>query len=292
MSELLKIDCLSKSFGRHLVFNDLNLKLDAGKVYGLLGLNGEGKTTLIRILLGIIPSDSGRIFFKDSPLSFRSAAYKEDVGYIPEDPFFFGWMKVGDLLDFNAGFYQRWDAPRAEDLLERFSLDKKARIKTLSRGMKLRLSMAVALSARPTLLVLDDPTSGLDVPTRYDFLQGIIRELADSGTTVLFSTHLVHELERIVDHLFILHRGRIILDEEHQAVKDSTRRVRLAFGRGAPQSLGIDGVLSEIRDNQRLEVVVYPWSEEKEKKIEGLSPLRMDIEPLTLEDVFRSFVAG
>ena len=292
MNEFLKISGLSKSFGRHPVFEDLNLRLSEGKVYGLLGLNGEGKTTLIRILMGVIPACKGQIHYKDSEVFFRSAAYKEDVGYIPEDPFLFGWMKVGDLIEFNAGFYQRWDSRRADELLKRFSLDRKTRVKTLSRGMKLRLSMAVALSARPSLLVLDDPTSGLDVPTRYDFLQGIIRELADSGTTVLFSTHLVHELERIVDHLFILHRGRIILDEEHQAVKDSTRRVRLAFPGDAPHTLGVEGLLTESRDGQRMEAVVYPWSEEKEKKIEGLSPLRMDVEPLTLEDIFRSFVAG
>jgi len=292
MSELLKITDLSKSFGRHIVFSDLNMKLSPGKVYGLLGLNGEGKTTLIRILLGVIPADRGKIRYKDSAVSYRSAAYKEEVGYIPEDPFFFGGMTVGELLDFNAAFYRRWDGGRAEDLLKRFSLDKKARIKTLSRGMKLRLEMAVALAARPSLLVLDDPTSGLDVPTRHDFLQDIIRELADAGTTLLFSTHLVHELERIVDHLFILHRGRLILDEEHEAVKNSVRRVRLNFQKDPPQNLGIDGILVESRDGQWIEVIIYPWSDDKKKKLEGFSPALLDIEPLTLEEIFRSFVAG
>ena len=292
MSEILKITGLGKSFGRHVVFSDLNMGLSAGKVHGLLGLNGEGKTTLIRILLGVIPSDQGEIFYKNIPVSFRSAAYKEEVGYLPEDPFFFGGMRVGELLDFDAAFYRRWDGRRAEELLKRFSLDKKVRIKTLSRGMKLRLEMAVALAARPALLVLDDPTSGLDVLTRHDFLQDIIRELADSGTTILFSTHLVHELERIVDHLLILHRGRLILDEDHETVKNSIRRVRLAFQGDAPQTLGIDGILVESRDGQRIEVIVYPWSEDKRKKIEELSPTLLEIEPLTLEDIFRSFVAG
>jgi len=292
MSELLKTTGLGKSFGRHSVFNDLNMKLSAGRVYGLLGLNGEGKTTLIRILLGVIPADSGQIHYKDNAVSFQTAAFKEEVGYIPEDPFFFGGMRVGELLDFNASFYRRWDGRRAEDLLKRFSLDKKARIKTLSRGMKLRLEMAVALAARPALLVLDDPTSGLDVLTRHDFLQDIIRELADAGTTILFSTHLVHELERIVDHLFILHRGRLILDEDHETIKNSTRRVRLAFPGEPPQTLGIDGVLSATREGQRVEVIVYPWSDDKKKKIEGFSPILLEVEPLTLEEIFRSFVAG
>jgi ABC-2 type transport system ATP-binding protein len=292
MTELLKTTSLSKSFGRHLVFSNLNIKLSAGKVYGLLGLNGEGKTTLIRILLGVIPPDAGQIHYKDNALSYRSAAYKEEVGYIPEDPFFYGGMKVGELLDFNAAFYRRWDGRRAVDLLKRFSLDKKSRIKTLSRGMKLRLEMAVALAAGPALLVLDDPTSGLDVPTRRDFLQDIIRELADSGTTILFSTHLVHELERIVDHLFILHRGHLILDEDYETVKSSSRRVRLVFQGELPPTLGIDGVLCETREGQRMEAVVYPWSDDKQKKLEESFPTLLQIEPLTLEEIFRGFVAG
>jgi len=292
MSELLRTANLGKSFGRHLVFSNLNVKLSAGKVHGLLGLNGEGKTTLIRILLGVIPADTGSIYYKDALLSFRSAAYKEEVGYIPEDPFFFGGMRVGELLDFNAPFYRRWDGRRAEELLKRFSLDRRARIKTLSRGMKLRLEMAVALAARPALLVLDDPTSGLDVPTRHDFLQDIIRELADSGTTIFFSTHLVHELERIVDHLFILHRGRLILDEAYETVKNSIRRVRLAFPGDSPETLGVDGVLVETRDGPRREIVVYPWTDDKKKKIDGFSPTLFHVEPLTLEEIFRSFVAG
>ena len=291
MSELLKITGLGKSFGRHRVFAGLNMKLSAGKVYGLLGLNGEGKTTLIRILLGVIPADCGQIHYKDTPVLYGSAGYKEEVGYIPEDFFLFAGMRVGELLDFNSAFYHRWDNGRAADLLKRFSLDKKARIKTLSRGMKLRLEMVTALAAQPAFLILDDPTSGLDVPTRHDFLQGIIRELADSGTTILFATHLVHELERIVDHIFILDGGRIIMDEEYEAVKNSTRRVRLSFEAKSPGDFGIEGILTMQRDGRRVEMVVRPWSEDKKRAIESLGPRNLEVEPLSLEDIFRSFVA-
>jgi ABC-2 type transport system ATP-binding protein len=291
MNELLRISGLSKSFGRKTVFRDLSLTMNAGLVYGFLGKNGEGKTTLIRILMGVIPADGGNVHYKNAPLSLRSSAYKEEFGYIPEDPFFFGGMKVGEFLDFNATFYRRWDGRRADELLARLSLDKKARIRTLSRGMKLKLEMVTALAAQPVFLILDDPTSGLDVPTRHDFLQDIIRELADSGTTIFFATHLVHELERIVDHLFILDGGRIILDEGYEAVKNSTRRVRLSFEDGLPEDFGLEGVLTEQRDGRRVEMVVYPWSEDKKKKIESLGPGSLDIESLSLEDIFRSFVA-
>jgi ABC-2 type transport system ATP-binding protein len=291
MNELLRIQGLSKSFGRKSVFSGLNLTINAGRVYGFLGKNGEGKTTLIRILMGIIPADGGEIRYKNVPVSFGSAAYKEEFGYIPEDPFFYSGMRVSEFLRFNAAFYRRWDGRRADELLGRFSLDKTSRIRTLSRGMKLKLEMAVALAAQPPFLILDDPTSGLDVPTRHDFLQGIVRELADSGTTIFFATHLVHELERIVDHLFILNGGRIILDEEYEAVKNSTRRVRLDLEDRPPEGFGIEGILTEYRDGRRVEMVVHPWSEEKRRKMEFLSPLNLEIEPLSLEDIFRSFVA-
>lgn len=219
MSQVLSVANLAKSFGRKTVFEDLSLSLGKGKVHGLLGRNGEGKTTLIRIIAGVIPADRGEVIYDGRAVRFGDAAFKRDIGYIPEDPFFFSGMKVGELLDFNAAFYPRWDGRRAGELLGLFGLDRGARIRTLSRGLKLKLGFAVALAARPGLLILDDPTSGIDVPTRQDFLRDVIRELADAGTTVLFATHMVHELERIVERLFILHGGRLVLDEDYETVR-------------------------------------------------------------------------
>ncbi|MEW5901537.1 MAG: ABC transporter ATP-binding protein [Acidobacteriota bacterium] len=291
MSKILEIKGLAKSFGRTRVFSNLALSLEPGKVYGLLGKNGEGKTTLIRILMGVIPADAGEVFYKSEKLTFNSASYKHDVGYIPEDSFFFNAMRVGELMDFNSSFYPRWDGRRADEFLKRFSLDKRTRVRALSRGMKLKLEMAVALAARPELLILDDPTSGLDVPTRYDFLQDIVRELADAGTTIFFATHLVHELERIVEHVFILDRGRLILDRDYQTLKDSVRRLRLSFENPPPEDFAIEGILTERRDGRRAELVVYPWTEEKKRKVEEFSPSDQEIEALSLEEIFRAFVA-
>ena len=219
MSELLRIKGLAKSFGRKKVLEDFDLTVESGRVYGLLGLNGEGKTTLARILMGIIPPDGGEIFFKGRRIAYGQSAYKRDFGYVPEDPFFYEDMTVRGLLDFNGRFYPKWDRKRAAADLERFTLDPKARVGTLSRGQKLKLGLAVALAAAPDFLILDDPTSGLDVPTRQDFLRDVIRELAASGTTVLFASHLVHELERIVERLLVLSGGRLILDEDFDKVK-------------------------------------------------------------------------
>jgi ABC-2 type transport system ATP-binding protein len=290
MSEILSIKNLAKSFGRKKVLENFNMTLQKGKVHGLIGKNGEGKTTLARMIMGIIPSNEGEIFYKDQKIEFKHTLYKKEIGYIPEDSFFYSWMTIKDLLDFNSSFYPKWNSKKAHELLEKFSLDKKQRIRTLSRGMKLKLGLIVALVSEPELLILDDPTSGIDVPTRQDFLRGIIRELSEAGTTILFSTHLIHELERIVDHLSILQDGHLILDENYQKIKNAAKRVRITFEDSVPEKIEIDGVLKEQREGNVANLVIYPWDKTTEKKIDALSPARWEKEPLTLEDVFISFV--
>jgi ABC-2 type transport system ATP-binding protein len=291
MSEVLKVRNLAKSFGRKPVFEDLSLTLEKGKVYGLLGRNGEGKTTLIRIIMGVIPADRGEIFYDGKIIRFGDAAYKKEIGYIPEDPFFFGDMKIEELLGFNAAFYPQWDNRKAEDYLRMFTLDRRAKVKTLSRGMKLKLEFLVSLAARPELLILDDPTSGIDVATRHDFLRDIIRELADAGTTILFSTHMVHELGRIVEHLIILHGGRLILDQDYETLRSMIKRIRFSFEGSPPEKIDLAGVLTESRDENRAELVIFPWDEAIKKKIGEISPSHLDVESLNLEEIFRSFVS-
>ena len=292
MSDILEVQNLSKSFGRKKVLRDFNLTLKKGKIYGLLGMNGTGKTTFVRIIMGLIPSDRGKIFYKGREVKFNHSAYKREIGYIPEDPFFYGWMTVGELLNLNSSFYPKWNTSKTDEYLERFSLERKSRIDKLSRGMKLKLGLIVALASEPEFLILDDPTSGIDVPTRQDFLKDIVVELCEKGVTILFATHIVHELERIVDHLCILHGGKLILDEDYQWVKDTAKRVTLTFSDSIPEEFGMEGILKEKREGKRVEIVVYPWNEEKERKIEEFSPVHRDVDSLSMEEVFTSFVSG
>ncbi|MCX6565730.1 MAG: ABC transporter ATP-binding protein [Candidatus Aminicenantes bacterium] len=292
MSELLKVAELGKSFGRRRVLTDVSFAVEPGRVYGFLGRNGEGKTTLARILMGIIPASRGEVLFKGKIVKFGDSEYKREIGYIPEDPFFYGGMKVGEFLRFNGSFYPRWNTARVRTFFETLDLNPGARIKTLSRGEKLQLGFVAAIGAAPDILILDDPTSGLDVPTRHDFLRNIIRDLAERGTAVLFATHMIHELERVADHLFILHGGRIILNRSFEDVKALTRRVRLWFDGEAPEKLPVEGVLSLHREAGRLEAVVFPWNGAAEEGIRSLSLIRTEIEPLSLEEIFVGFVGS
>ncbi len=290
MSELLRVERLSKAFGRRAVLRDIGFTVEPGKVYGLMGRNGEGKTTLIRTIMGVIPRDAGVISFKGRPVTFAGADYKRAIGYVPENPFFYGGMSVAGILAFNGRFFPKWDAKKAASDVERFGLDPSAKVRTLSRGQQLKLAVVAALAAGPELLILDDPTSGLDVPTRRDFLRDIIGELARGGTAVLFATHLVHELERIVDHLFILRGGRIVLDEPYDKVKSLARRAVISFDGPPPEDLDIGPIIGRRRMGQDLELLLYPWSEEVNASLRGLNALRFEVEPLSLEDIFTGFV--
>jgi ABC-2 type transport system ATP-binding protein len=290
MSELLKVERLSKGFGGKAVIHDVGFTVEPGRVYGLLGRNGEGKTTLIRTIMGVIPRDAGVISFKGRPVTYGEADYKRAIGYVPEDSFFYGGMSVAALLAFNGRFFPKWDPKRAEADVGRFGLDPAAKVRTLSRGQKLKLAVVAALAAEPELLILDDPTSGLDVPTRREFLRDIIGELARGGTAVLFATHLVHELERIVDHLFILRGGRIVLDEPYDKVKSQAKRAVVGFTGQPPESLEVGNVIGRRRIGQDWELVIYPWNEAVNGSLLALSAARLEVEALSLEDIFASFV--
>ena len=182
-----------------------------GSVYGLVGANGAGKTTLIKHVLGTLRAEQGsvRVFGLDpvaDPVGVLSR-----IGYLSEEHDVPEWMRVGEFIRYQRAFYPRWDDDYTEQLRQSFALDPSARIKTMSKGQKARVGLLAALAHRPELLVLDEPSSGLDPVVRRDILEAIIRTIADEGRTVLFSSHLLDEVERVADHVTMINEGRIAL---------------------------------------------------------------------------------
>jgi len=291
MDSILELKNISKKYGKKSILNDFSLKLEKGNVYGLLGVNGVGKTTLMRIIMGVIPPDSGEIYYKDTKIGWSDTFYKKEVAYIPEEALFYSGMRVEEFINFNSVFYPRWNHSKAKMLRERFSLPSSFRIRHLSRGMKLKLGLLVALAAEPELLVLDDPTSGLDVPTRQDFLMGIIQEIVDSGSTILFASHMIHELEGIVKTIGILHQGMLYIDDDFEKIKRSMKKVRFNKDKISIKPTDIEGVLQSKIEEDQIECIIYPWSPEKEKKILSLVDV-VKIEPLTLEEIFMAFISS
>src|SRR5438552_2624311 len=220
---VISVSELTRRFGATTALDAVSLSLPRGAVYGLVGANGAGKTTLIKHLLGLLRAQSGavRVFGLD-PVADPVGALSL-IGYLSEDNDLPGWMRVDELLRYSRAFYPTWDDAYAAELLEAFALDPTARIKNLSRGQKARAGLLIALAHRPELLLLDEPSSGLDPIARREILDAVIRTIADEGRTVLFSSHLLGEVEQVADHVTMINRGRIVLSGPLDAIRESHR---------------------------------------------------------------------
>jgi ABC-2 type transport system ATP-binding protein len=218
---VIAVSELTRRFGATTALASVTLDVPRGGVYGLVGANGAGKTTLIRHILGLLRAESGsvRVFGRDpvaDPVGVLSR-----IGYLSEENDLPGWMRVGELIRYSRAFYPGWDDAYAEELRQTFALDPAAKIKTLSKGQKARAGLLVALAYRPELLVLDEPSSGLDPIVRRDILGAILRTIADEGRTVLFSSHLLDEVEQVADHVTMIRRGAIALSAPLRELKAS-----------------------------------------------------------------------
>jgi ABC-2 type transport system ATP-binding protein len=218
---VIQIDQLTRRFGSKTALNAVSLSLPRGGVYGLVGANGAGKTTLIKHILGLLQAESGsvRVFGLD-PVADPVAVLSR-IGYLSEENDLPGWMRVDELMRYSRAFYPSWDDAFAEELRRSFALDPSAQIKTLSKGQKSRAGLLVALAYRPELLVLDEPSSGLDPIVRRDILGAVIRTIADEGRTVLFSSHLLDEVEQVADHVTMIREGTIVMSGPLDEIKAS-----------------------------------------------------------------------
>jgi ABC-2 type transport system ATP-binding protein len=241
---VVAIDGLTRRFGAKVALDDVTLAVPRGCVFGLVGANGAGKTTLIKHVLGLLKAASGsvRVFGRDpvtDPVEVLSR-----VGYLSEENDLPGWMRIDELMRYTQAFYPNWDGAYAEELRRTFELDPAARIKHLSKGQRARAGLLAALAYRPELLVLDEPSSGLDPIVRRDILVAIIRTIADEGRTVLFSSHLLHEVERVADSVAMINQGRIVFSAALEDVKDTHRCVTLRFSQPQAQPPTLVSVLA------------------------------------------------
>jgi len=218
---VIEIAQLSRRFGAKDALAQVTLTFRRGGVYGLVGANGAGKTTLIKHILGLLKAESGsvRVFGLDpvaDPVGVLSR-----IGYLSEENDLPGWMRVDELMRYSRALYPKWDDAYAEELRNAFALDRAAKIQTLSKGQKARAGLVVALAYRPELLVLDEPSSGLDPIVRRDILGAVIRTIADEGRTVLFSSHLLDEVEEVADHVTMIQHGKILMSAPLAEIKAS-----------------------------------------------------------------------
>lgn len=292
MADAIVTQRLTKYYGRRRVVNDLNLRIPAGTVYGLLGRNGSGKTTTIKMLLGLVQPDFGHAELLGEPAHALSNSNRQRIAYLAEGHPLYPWMTVRETVRFTSRFYKAWNQSVVEQILEHFELPMNAKVRQLSNGQRAQVSLAVAVATEPELLILDDPTLGLDTVVRRDFLESLIQLIQQHGRTILFSSHILGDVERVADRIGILDEGVLRVDCPTDHFKRSVRRVMLRFASTPPAPPQCDGLVASQLEGTDLELVIAGFSDRHQAMLEALSPLSLEVIEMNLEDAFIAYTRG
>lgn len=288
MSNAIETSGLHYRAGKTFELGHLDLRVPTGSIYGFLGPNGSGKTTTIRLCLGLLRAARGSIQVLGHAIPAETHKMFARVGYVPERPHLYPTLTVREALDFHGAFHPRWDAAGATELLGTFALAPDTCVNRLSKGENGKLLMLLALAQRPDLLVLDEPTDGLDPVVRRDVLMAVIDFVSESGATVFVSSHLVHELERICDWVGVMDRGRLVAEVPMHSFKNGIKRLRV---RNAPAQAGDMPFVLLARERadgaSGTEVwVVRGWQPTMHQYFEGIGAVLQDVVDLDLEEGF------
>lgn len=291
MESVIRLQNVSKRFGAQVALNNVSLDVPPGVVFALLGENGAGKTTAIRILLGLTDADEGQATVLALDSSRQGQAIRSRVGYVAERPTLYEWMTVSEIGWFTAGFYGSGFFERYLKLATGYQLPLKRKIKSLSKGMRAKVSLSLALAHEPELLVLDEPTSGLDTLVRREFLEGMV-DIAAAGRTVLLSSHQIGEVERVADIIAIIRAGKLILVDRLEDLKDQIRELSITLQENSTPVPAIGGqILHERRHQKQWQVLVRSVSERETESLRshsGVEELR--IRTPSLEEIFVAYL--
>jgi ABC-2 type transport system ATP-binding protein len=284
-SSILEIRELQKKYGTQRVLDGINLNIQPGAVVGLIGRNGAGKSTLLRCMMGMLASDSGTCsVFGESALAI-SDNNKARIGYVPQQPEALGWLTVKQMLQFVSGFYATWDHTFVTSTLKRWNINTNALLSKLSPGERQRIALLRAMAYSPELLVLDEPAAALDPVARRELLREIVTRAADNGTTVIFSTHIVSDLERVASEIVFLHDHSIVLHMPMDEIKERTMCLRLSANIEPALAGRVPGEISRHQNENGTMSLVITRDENKEWPALCKLP-NIRAEAMGLEDLF------
>jgi len=283
---VIEVDKLVKYYEGRCVLDGIDLKVPRGCIYGLLGRNGCGKTTIIRILLGLEPPTRGSTALLGQNSTQLTAQTRGRIGYVAEGHHLIQNYKVRRLIALCRALSLHWDGAFFERLMAMFRLPLDRKIKDLSTGMRAQLNLALAMAVEPELLIFDDPTLGLDTVARRQFLEMAIDLIQKQDRTILFSSHILGDVERIADRIGILAGGKLVVDCELEELKDRVKKLQVLFADEAPEDLYITEIISQRTEGREMVLTVANWNPQKRAILETFKPQSFTELPMRLEDIF------
>lgn len=288
---------VSRAFGKKKVIEDLTFRIAPGTTCGFIGLNGAGKTTTIRMIVGLLAPSAGEIRTAGRAMPTEVDQAKRLIGYVPDRPTVYPWMTGAEAIDFCRAMYgTQWDDAWIAQLVKSFRIDLNTKVKHLSKGSAAKLSLLLAVGHRPSVIVLDEPTSGFDVLARDEFLEGILTvntPLDRPPPTLLFSSHALNDIQRLVDTVALLHEGKLLLHEPLETLLSRTKRIRSVLDDNSDAPSAPPGTLRQSRIGREWVVTVSDFSTSQVEYIRGRNSISsLIVEDLSLDEVFRDYVCS
>lgn len=290
---MLKVISLNKSFGNFHVLKDININAEKGQIYGLVGSNGCGKTTLLKHIIQVYQQDSGEVYFEGTPVT-KKATEIEDFYYVQDDLFFPQGSTVKSQFDYEKLLYKKMSKEKLDKLIDFFKIDENKRISTMSKGQKRQAAFVLAMAANPKVLLLDEIVDGLDAVVRRKFWNVLIKEVVEQDITVIISSHALKELDNICDKVGIMHEGVVIKEERMETLKENLKRVQFAVEGDYKENNGDNpNIVKLIKIGSVYFATVSGNLDEFKKTLEAKYKLLIfDELPINLEEIFITELGG
>lgn len=285
---------VTKRYGKDTAVRDLSLRIPRGSTFGFLGPNGAGKSTTLKMIMGLMRITSGHITALGMDVNRNPEQVKTRVGYVPEQQFICRWMRIREVIRFCRSLYTTWNDELCARLQDMYQLPLEKKVKHLSKGMATKLSLLLAVAHEPDLLILDEPTGGLDPLVREEFLDGLLeRTTSKPGQTVLFSSHTLADVERLADSIAVINSGQLLVHCPVDQLLERTKRIRAVLRDGLLPSQPPKGTIWQRVQRREWLLTVGDWSPELLETVQTSNAVQhIEVIDLTLEDIFKDFVKG
>ncbi len=278
---------LRKHYGEKRAVDGLDLEVPAGSVFALLGLNGAGKSTVLKMLVGLVHPSGGEGYCLGMEIRSRGAEIRRKVGYMGDEPRIYGYMSVRQVVRFCGGLYRNWDDGLVEAYMEKFQIPGESKVHQLSQGQKNQLALILALAPRPELLLLDEPTTGFDPLKRRLFFQAVLQEMVAAGKTVLLASHNLEEMERVADRVGLMHKGRLVHTCSLDELREREKEIRVVFQKEPPADLFCHpGIVQVKQEGRAFRLSVSTGLEEIWQACASVPHFVLEIISPELEDIF------